>query len=147
MTQQTVTMTKSSNQKWVYLTAFACISLGIGYLLFSGLSNNSVYFLNVSEALAMDSAKLSQARLFGNVARRDLERSPDAMGISFVLLDKKDPAKSMRVQYHGIIPDTFKPGVEVIVEGGLQPENGIFVAKTLMTKCPSKYKKKSSQES
>jgi len=140
-------MTKSSNQKWVYLTAFACISLGIGYLLFSGLSNNSVYFLNVSEALAMDSAKLSQARLFGNVAKRDLKRSADAMEISFVLLDKKDPAQSLRIRYRGIIPDTFKPGVEVIVEGGIQPEDGVFIAKTLMTKCPSKYKKKSSQES
>ena len=140
-------MTKSSNQKWVYLTAFACISLGIGYLLFSGLSNNSVYFLNVSEALAMDSAKLSQARLFGNVAKRDLKRSQDAMEISFVLLDKKDPSQSLRIRYRGIIPDTFKPGVEVIVEGGIQPEDGVFVAKTLMTKCPSKYKKKSSQES
>lgn len=140
-------MTKSSNQKWVYITAFACISLGIGYLLFSGLSNNSVYFLNVSEALAMDSAKLSKARLFGNVAQDDLERSKDAMEVSFVLLDKKDPTQSMRVRYRGIIPDTFKPGVEVIVEGGIQPENTVFIAKTLMTKCPSKYKKKSSQES
>ncbi len=138
-------MKKSPNQKWIYLTAFMCIGLGIGYLLFSGLSNNSVYFLNVSEALAMDSSKLSQARLFGNVAKDDLERSSDAMEISFVLLDKKDPAQSMRVHYRGIIPDTFKPGVEVIVEGGLQPEKDLFVAKTLMTKCPSKYKTASSE--
>ena len=140
-------MKKSSNQKWVYVTAFMCISLGIGYLLFSGLSNNSVYFLNVSEALAMDSDKLSQVRLFGNVAKDGLERSQDSMEVSFVLLDKKDPAKSMRVRYRGIIPDTFKPGVEVIVEGGLQAHNDLFVAKTLMTKCPSKYQTKASEKS
>ena len=136
-------MTKQANQKWIYVTAFACLALGIGFLLFSGLSKDSVYFLNVSEALAMEPAELSQARLFGNVADRGIERSGDAMEIAFVLLDKKDASKSLPVHFRGVIPDTFKPGVEVIVEGGMQPATGTFVAKTLMTKCPSKYKKKS----
>ncbi len=123
--------------------AFACLTLGIGYLLVSGLSNDSVYFLNVSEALAMDTAKLSHARLFGNVASQGLERSEDAMELSFILLDKQDATKSLPVSFRGVIPDTFKPGVEVIVEGGMQPGDTVFVARTLMTKCPSKYKKKS----
>ncbi|WP_462324126.1 cytochrome c maturation protein CcmE [Desulfoplanes sp.] len=137
-------MTKQTNQKWIYITAFTCLALGIGYLLFSGLSQNSVYFLNVSEALAMDSSKLSQARLFGNVAKQGIERSSDAMEISFVLVDKEDQDKSLPVHFRGVVPDTFQPGVEVIVEGGMQPGTGTFRAKTLMTKCPSKYKKKSS---
>ncbi|GAU07680.1 cytochrome c maturation protein CcmE [Desulfoplanes formicivorans] len=137
-------MTKQANQKWIYLTAFACLFAGIGYLLFSGLSKDSVYFLNVSEALAMDSSQLSQARLFGNVATQGLERSSDAMELSFVLVDKKDATQTLPVHYRGVVPDTFKPGVEVIVEGGLDPGTRVFKAKTLMTKCPSKYKKKTS---
>ncbi len=136
-------MTKQTNERWVYIVAFACFALGIGYLVVSGLSNDSVYFLNVSEALAMDTAKLSQARLFGKVAEKGLKRSEDALEISFVLLDKEDATKSLPVTFRGVIPDTFKPGIEVIVEGSMQPETGIFIAKTLMTKCPSKYKKKS----
>ena len=44
------------------------------------------------------------------------------------------------VSYSGAVPDTFKAGAEVIVEGGMGPE-GRFAAKTLMTKCPSKYQK------
>ncbi|MGX9366753.1 cytochrome c maturation protein CcmE [Desulfoplanes sp. PS50] len=137
-------MTKQANQKWIYVTAFACLAVGLGYLLFSGLSKNSVYFLNVSEALAMESSKLSQARLFGNVAEQGLERSTDSMAISFILVDKEDTSKTLPVRYRGVIPDTFKPGVEVIVEGGMQPSSHTFMAKTLMTKCPSKYEKKSS---
>ena len=43
--------------------------------------------------------------------------------------------------YSGAVPDTFKPGVEVIVEGGLDASGGVFNATTLMTKCPSKYQK------
>jgi cytochrome c-type biogenesis protein CcmE len=136
-------MTRQANQKWIYVTAFACLAVGIGYLLFSGLSKNSVYFLNVSEALAMERTELSQARLFGNVAEQGIERSEDSMGISFVLVDKEDSSKTLPVNFRGVIPDTFKPGVEVIVEGGMQPASGTFMAKTLMTKCPSKYKKAS----
>lgn len=41
---------------------------GVGYLAYSGFSENSVYFLNVSEALATPSDKLKAARLFGTVA-------------------------------------------------------------------------------
>jgi cytochrome c-type biogenesis protein CcmE len=59
-------------------------------------------------------------------------------------VDKKDQTLSLPVHYRGVIPDTFKPGVEVIVEGGLDPGTQVFKAKTLMTKCPSKYKKKTS---
>ncbi len=43
------------------------------------------------------------------------------------------------VVYHGSVPDLFKTGRHVVVEGTLR--NGVFVAKpgSLTTKCPSKY--------
>src|SRR5215210_6756731 len=43
------------------------------------------------------------------------------------------------VRYNGSVPDQFKVGREVRLEGRLQ--NGVFVGKpgTLVTKCPSKY--------
>jgi cytochrome c-type biogenesis protein CcmE len=46
---------------------------------------------------------------------------------------------SVPVVYRGSVPDQFKAGREVRLEGRLQ--NGIFVGKpgTLVTKCPSKY--------
>ena len=45
----------------------------------------------------------------------------------------------MPVVYRDSVPDQFKPGREVRLEGRLQ--NGVFVGKpgTLVTKCPSKY--------
>ena len=61
-------------------------------------------------------------------------------GVSFLLEDKDDTGKTLLVVYRGQVPDTFKAGAEVIVEGGMSPE-GRFKAKTLMTKCPSKYQK------
>jgi len=43
------------------------------------------------------------------------------------------------VVYHGSVPDLFKTGSDVVVEGTLR--NGVFVAKrdTLSTKCPDHY--------
>jgi cytochrome c-type biogenesis protein CcmE len=48
-------------------------------------------------------------------------------------------ATRVPVVYHGSVPDLFKTGRHVVLEGTLR--NGVFVAKpgSLVTKCPSKY--------
>ena len=139
-------MANKKNGKGVYVAALCLLLGGLGWLLFSGLTENSVYFVNVSEALSIEPAKLSSARLFGTVAEGDIQGGPGTMGVTFRLMDKDDAAKSIMVTYKGAVPDTFKPGAEVIVEGGLIPSSGVFTAKTLMTKCPSKYKKQREEE-
>ena len=80
------------------------------------------------------------ARLFGTVAEDGLSRSETGRDVKFRLEDQENKATTLWVEYTGAIPDTFKAGAEVIVEGGLRPD-GSFQAKTLMTKCPSKYQK------
>ena len=50
----------------MYLVAALLFLGGLGYLVFSGLSENTVYFLNVSEARAATADKLQAARLFGH---------------------------------------------------------------------------------
>ncbi len=127
------------NQKPLYAFALVCFLAGVGWLLYSGLTENSIYFLNVSEALAAPKDKLNAVRLFGTVAERDLT-SEGALGVRFLLEDKDNKAQTIAVHYRGAVPDTFKPGAEVIVEGAMGG-SGAFAAKTLMTKCPSKYQK------
>jgi cytochrome c-type biogenesis protein CcmE len=134
------------NGKSVYLAALLLFLGGVGYLLFSGLSENSVYFLNVSEALAMPAEKLHSVRLFGTVKAEGIEDVPNGPGVSFLIEDKDNTSLEMRITYRGAVPDTFKPGVEVIVEGGIDASGKNFTAKTLMTKCPSKYQKENRQE-
>lgn len=129
------------NSKSVYLVALFFFLGSIGYLLFSGLTENSVYFVNVSEALAMTPEKLQSARLFGTVKAEGLQRLATEPGVDFLVEDKDSKSLTMHVVYKGAVPDTFKPGAEVIVEGGLNATTKTFEAKTLMTKCPSKYQK------
>jgi len=129
------------NSKSIYIFALVLFVSGLGYLIYSGLGENSSYFLNVSEALAMPKEDLGKARLFGTVSEQNLETAQGALGVAFTLVDKDNAARTIRVNYKGAVPDTFKPGVEVIVEGGVDPATGVFGANTLMTKCPSKYQK------
>ena len=58
--------------------------------------------------------------------------------LRFLLRDRSGTA-TVPVVYRGSVPDLFKPGREVVIEGALV--GGTFVGKrdTLVTKCPSKY--------
>ena len=48
-------------------------------------------------------------------------------------------AAAVPIVYHGSVPDLFKVGRHIVVDG--RYTNGVFVAQrdTLVTKCPSKY--------
>ena len=122
----------------VYISAFLLFVGGLGFLVWSALSEGSVYHLNVSEALALPSGELKAARLFG-VAHSDIVKMKDGLGADFSLKDLEHPEQSIPVSYRGALPDTFEAGAEVIVEGKMRGDR--FAAKTLMTKCPSKYEK------
>jgi cytochrome c-type biogenesis protein CcmE len=64
-----------------------------------------------------------------------------AGGLRFRLRDVKGTT-AVRVLYTGSVPDLFRKGRDVVVDGTLR--NGVFVAVpgTLVTKCPSKYSPK-----
>jgi cytochrome c-type biogenesis protein CcmE len=64
-----------------------------------------------------------------------------AAGLRFQLRDVKGTT-TVPVVYKGSVPDLFKTGRDVVVDGRLN--NGVFVAvpDTLVTKCPSKYSPK-----
>jgi cytochrome c-type biogenesis protein CcmE len=78
--------------------------------------------------------------LVGTVVARSGDAHSPA-GLHFVLKDAKGNHTAARVpvRYTGSVPDLFRVGREVVVEGSLQ--HGTFVSKpgTLSTKCPSKY--------
>ena len=63
-----------------------------------------------------------------------------AGGMRFLLKDDHGTSpKRTSVLYSGSVPDLFRTGRQIVVEGTLR--NGTFVAKpgSLVTKCPSKY--------
>ena len=125
----------------IYLAALALFVAGMGFLVYTGLSEGSSYHLDVAEALAMPEDKLRGVRVFGVVGADGLERAADSLGARFLLQDQQNPGTIMRVVYKGAVPDNFKPGTEVYAEGSYSPDAAVFRATGLTTTCPSKYKK------
>ena len=111
------------------------IVAAVGYLCWAGARSGWVYYIDVDAFLADASYDGQRVRLAGKVAEDGVETHPGLMTASFDLLGAE---QSVPVAYEGVIPDMFKPGCNVVLEGS-RDEAGVFQADTMMTKCASKY--------
>jgi cytochrome c-type biogenesis protein CcmE len=125
---------KRSRYKPIVISAV--IVLVIGYLIYTGLRDTMVFYLTVSEVLAKPAENLTETqKVGGTVTAGSVQWDPKTLKLSFKLEDQK---ANLIVNYSGVVPDSFKPGTEVIVEGTYRG-NGNFRATTIMPKCASKY--------
>lgn len=113
------------------------------YLGYSGMQGSMVYYLTVNELMARAAADQSiygeGVRVSGKVVSGSIERDSMAREIKFKIIDNQgNGGKPLPVFYRGTPPDLFKNGVDVVVEGEYT-RDGTFLAKTLLTSCPSKY--------
>ena len=123
-------------KKIKFLVGGGLIIIILIYMVYSGMQGNMVYYLTVSELRAKaDSLYGRGLRVSGEVANGSIQWNPKALELKFQLVDK---GQILPVAYHGVKPDMFKDGAQVVVEGEYTPP-GIFVAQTLLTSCPSKY--------
>lgn len=120
---------------------FLVLGIGIvatmGTLVIVGMSGPGglSYYLSVSEFVQAPDRHADGFRINGKVAHGSIVRRSGGEEVSFVVTDGRS---ELAVRYHGIIPDTFVDGADVVVEGHLG-EDGTFDAHTLLAKCPSKY--------
>ena len=131
-------MKKLLNPYAIAMMLFLC---GAGFLAFTGLSEDKVYFSDVAQALEFSKEEQQAARLFGTVAASNIHTVGAKQTVRFLLEDQSNKKLTLEVVYMGFPPDSFEDGAEVIVEGKFAPGHTHFEAKTLMTKCPSKYEK------
>jgi cytochrome c-type biogenesis protein CcmE len=69
------------------------------------------------------------------IVQDDIQKSDGGLHVTFT---EKDGTASMPVEYSGTLPDIFKPGITVVAEGKLGID-GVFHARTLLAKCPSRF--------
>lgn len=118
-----------------YLVAGVLLGGAVIYLAAAGIQAASVYSVPVDRYLADSSLQSHRVRLHGKVAQDGLVSSPGRLSAQFSLLGK---GQQINVAYTGMIPDLFKAGCDVVVEGK-RDAAGTFQADVLMTKCASKY--------
>ncbi len=122
--------------KYKPIVLSAVVLIVIGYLVYTGLRDTMIFYLTVSEVLAKPPEKLTQTQKVGGmVTTGSVQWDPKTLKLSFKLEDNQ---ANLIVNYSGVVPDSFKPGAEVIVEGTYRGD-GSFWATTIMPKCASKY--------
>ena len=114
----------------------AVVVLALVYLIYSGIQSTGIYYLTVDELLARGEAAYGeQTRISGKVVEGTVQSEPKAMTLRFVASGE---SRTIPVVYKGVVPDSFKPGADVVLEGTLV-SGGAFEANTLLAKCPTKY--------
>jgi cytochrome c-type biogenesis protein CcmE len=106
------------------------------FLLYSSIAGGGTPSLRPS-SLVGHSGKVSVT----GVVLKPITGDAHGAGLRFRLRDKNGTA-TVPIVYKGTVPDAFKAGGDIVVDG--RYANGVFTAipGTLITKCPSKYSPK-----
>ena len=102
------------------------------YLIYTATGTSAEYYQTVSEVKTHRST--GDVRVLG-VVQDGIQRSNGGLDVRFTAAEG---GQSLPVVYHGTLPDIFRPGISVVVEGRMGAD-GVFHARTLLAKCPSRF--------
>jgi cytochrome c-type biogenesis protein CcmE len=111
----------------------AVVAACVGYLIYSASGGAAEYYLTVSELRSQQPAS-GDVRVAG-IVENDVVRSDGGLHVRFT---EKDSTSTVLVDYSGPVPDIFQPGITVVAEGRLGAD-GVFHARQLLAKCPSRF--------
>ena len=132
---------KKKNKRLITILIFmAFFASGCGILLFN-LKENLIFFYSPTEVFEKQIETTQMIRVGGMVKDESLVKKIRTIGgrqleeISFVITDFEN---ELVISYIGILPDLFKEGQGVVVEGFLK-NVGKFEAKTVLAKHDENY--------
>ena len=105
------------------------------YLVYANTQADAVYYFTVPELQHCSICSTQSVRVAGEVQAGSIIYNDQQEQIRFVIADS---GHSLPVVYNGVVPDIFRPGITVVVEGHYTGQ-GPFQAQTLLAKCPSKF--------
>jgi len=116
------------------------IVLAIGFLVVKGLDRSMMTYVEVSQIESVAVANTGGTMQINGIVKPGTVKSEDGSQlVTFVLQDLKNEKFTIPVRYEGIMPDNFKPGLQVVVQGKITGPKRIIEAEKILVKCPSKY--------
>ena len=118
------------------------IALGIATaLVLAAFQENLVFFFTPSQIAAHEAPQGRTFRIGGMVEKGSIKRQADGVTVQFTVTDT---AKSIPVTYRGSLPDLFREGQGVVVEGTYGAEgrlgaDGVFRANEVLAKHDENY--------
>ena len=113
------------------------LAVGVFYVVVDSMMSSGAYFLSVDDAVARPVTGERPIRVKGTVVVGSYLHEEGTTIHAWKVADT-DGERQLSVYYDGPIPDVFKEGGEVVVEGPRDAE-GVLVATEVTAKCPSKY--------
>jgi cytochrome c-type biogenesis protein CcmE len=122
--------------KWIGLGVLVAVCLA--YLIYSASTSGTAtaYYRTVAEVKGQPVGD-GKVRVLGTV-QEDVQRFDGGLEVRFTA---SQDGVSMPVDYRGALPDIFRPGIQVVVEGRFE-RDGVFHADQLLAKCPSRFQAK-----
>jgi len=140
-------MTAQGRNRLIMLAALVVAAAGFGFIAFSNLGENLVYYWSPGEMISQgDKAYGATIRLGGVVKPGSIVWSSDKSHLSFHVADSPKPeAAAVKVEANEIPPQMFREGIGVVVEGTFA-KSGVFTSNRLMVNHSNEYRPPSNDE-
>ena len=132
---------KAKTKRLLSLTSLMVIFAAGCAVIFYNLRGNLVFFYSPSELIEKEKSISQKVRLGGMVKKNSVEKkmiTENNIKIQKVTFKITDFENEIIVSYKGILPDLFKEGQGVVVEGKLNDQKG-FVALNVLAKHDENY--------
>jgi cytochrome c-type biogenesis protein CcmE len=126
-------MTRKGKRLVLIGGALAALGLAVGLVLFA-LRDNIVFFYTPSELAQKQLAPGVRLRIGGLVKEGAVTRG-EGRSVAFVVTDR---TRDLDVTYTGLLPDLFREGQGVVVDGTLAAD-GVFRADSVLAKHDERY--------
>jgi cytochrome c-type biogenesis protein CcmE len=128
---------RGRRRRWLPLLVLAVVVVGLGTLIYKGLSDATLYFRNADEAVAQrDELGDKRFRLQGSVVG---EPVVDGDSVTFSVAYN---GVQVDVAHTGTPPDMFQPGIPVVVEGHWRDGDEVFESDRMLIKHDESYEEK-----
>jgi cytochrome c-type biogenesis protein CcmE len=127
-------MTRKRKRLLVVLLGLGMLGIASALVLFA-FNDNLVFFMSPSDLATKGSPETRRLRLGGLVEAGSVARQADGRTIDFRVTDG---SSAVPVVFGGVLPDLFREGQGVVVEGALG-KNGVFKADTVLAKHDERY--------
>ena len=128
-------------RRWLPLVVLVIVVVGLGALVYKGLSDATLYFRNADEAVAQrDDLGTKRFRLQGTVVG---EPEIDGDSVTFAVAYN---GVEVDVAHTGTPPDMFRPGIPVVLEGHWSAEGTVFESDRMLIKHDESYESKDDYE-
>lgn len=121
-------MNALQKRRLTFISLIVCAVAAAAGLALYALQQNINLFYSPSQVVGGQVPHNRELRLGGLVAEHSVQHATNNLRVSFVITDNN---KQVPVVYNGVLPDLFREGQAVVIEGKLNNQNTLIADQVL----------------